>query len=210
VLSNIRGSLQVTDANAYLSPLEFGFQEPWCLSGMAWRKNRSDQLAESFNYRQRSRKQRPESNLPYLGVSNPFFKDGTRGAVLPIKRLEDRALIFRTRPWQACQTLLTVLEIVKLVQNYVSQLCSKLRFASNVLISSSSEGCAVGLLALWRISFNSRRARRIRVLTVLTETSSAFAVSTTERHSTARSRNTSRWSGRSPAIACVNRFRSSF
>ena len=74
VLSNIRGTLQVTDANAYLSPLEFGFQEPWCLSGMAWRKNRSDQLAESFNYRQRSRKQRPESNLPYLGFRIHFSK----------------------------------------------------------------------------------------------------------------------------------------
>jgi len=82
-------------------------------------------------------------------VLNRFFKNRARGAVLPVKRLEDRALIFRTRPWQACQTRLTVLKIVKLAQNYVSQLCSKLRSASNVLVSSSfSEGRAVGLLAL--------------------------------------------------------------
>ena len=104
-------------------------------------------FAENFNYRQRSRKQRPEPNPPYLEFWIHFSKM-ERGEPFCPSILQDRALIFRTRPWQACQTRLTVLKIVKLAQNYVSQLCSKFRSASNVLISSSSEGRAVGLLAL--------------------------------------------------------------
>jgi hypothetical protein len=86
VLSNIRGSLQGTDANAYFSPLEFAVPGAF-VSLKGWYGVRK----EAINFRGKRQLSSTLSQTTtgikstLLRVLDPFFKDGTRGAVLPIK-----------------------------------------------------------------------------------------------------------------------------
>src|ERR1700719_3273394 len=91
------------------------FQGHSCLSRDVWRKNRSDQLSRKTSIIVDALANNDRNKSALLRVLKPFhFSKMERGEPFCPSILQDRALIFRTRPWQACQTRLTILKIVKL------------------------------------------------------------------------------------------------
>jgi hypothetical protein len=86
VPSNIRGSLQVTDANAYFSPLEFAVPGA-SVSLKGWYGVRSEAIDFRGKLQLSSKLSQTTTGMKsaLLRVLNPLFKDGTAGAVLPIK-----------------------------------------------------------------------------------------------------------------------------
>lgn len=86
VLSNIRGSLQVTDANAYFSPLEFAV--PGALVSLkGWYGVRTEAINLHGKLQLSSKLSQTTTGMKsaLLRVLNPFFKEKTGGAILPIK-----------------------------------------------------------------------------------------------------------------------------
>jgi hypothetical protein len=86
VLSNIRGSLQVTDANAYFSPLEFAVPGAF-VSLKGWYGVRTEAIDFLGKLQLSSKLSQTTTGIEsaLLKVLNPFFTNGTGGAVLPIK-----------------------------------------------------------------------------------------------------------------------------